>query len=173
VKEKDISVEVCIYMFDLLYLNGSSILGETFEKRRNLMREHFQETPGKLIFATHLDTDNFEEIQDFFNESKKIGCEGLMIKTLQEDSTYEPSKRTFKWLKLKKDYLDTGLEDTFDLVPIGALKGIGKRTGMYGSFLLACYNPDFERYETCCMTGTGFSDQDLKDFYAALTEYQV
>jgi len=43
-----------------------------------------------------------------------------MIKTLEIDSTYEPSKRTFKWLKMKKDYLDNGMVDTFDLVPIAA-----------------------------------------------------
>ena len=82
-----------------------------------------------------------------------------MVKTLEIDSTYEPSKRTFKWLKMKKDYLDDGMVDTFDLVPIAAQYGIGKRTGFYGSFLLACYNPDWERYETCCKTGTGFSDE--------------
>ena len=73
-----------------------------------------------------------------------------MVKTLVEDSTYEPSKRTFKWLKMKKDYLDDGMVDTFDLVPIAACYGIGKRTGKYGSFLMACYNSEWERYETVC-----------------------
>ena len=43
-----------------------------------------------------------------------------MIKSLEVDSTYEPSKRTFKWLKMKKDYLEDGMADTFDLVPIAA-----------------------------------------------------
>ena len=73
-----------------------------------------------MVWAEHRDTDNFEEIQDFFDASRKAGCEGLMVKTLEIDSTYEPSKRTFKWLKMKKDYLDDGMVDTFDLVPIAA-----------------------------------------------------
>lgn len=97
--------------------------------------------------------------------SIKTGCEGLMIKTLEVNSKYEPAKRSLNWLKLKKDYLDNGLSDTFDLVPIGALYGTGKRKGFYGSYLLACYNDDMECYETICKIGTGFSDENLEKFF--------
>jgi DNA ligase-1 len=82
-----------------------------------------------------------------------------MVKTLDEDSKYEPSKRSFKWLKLKNDYLDRGLGDTFDLVPIGAVMGTGKRVGTYGTYLMASYNYDDEKYETCTLVATGFSDK--------------
>lgn len=91
-----------------------------------------------------------------------------MVKTLDENSTYEPSMRTFKWLKLKRDYLEKSLGDTIDLVVIGAKFGEGKRTGVYGTLLLASYNAEKERYETSSMVGTGFSDEDLKMLYEKL-----
>jgi DNA ligase 1 len=54
-----------------------------------------------------------------------------------------------------------GLTDSFDLVPIAAWFGKGKRTGFYGAYLLACYDPDEEVYQAITKVGTGFSEEML------------
>ncbi|CAG0897472.1 unnamed protein product [Cyprideis torosa] len=141
--EAEIKVQVCLFAFDLLYLNGEALVQRPFRERRNLLKDCFKEVEGDGVW-------NFAG-----------NCEGLMVKTLDdENSNYEIARRSHKWLKVKKDYLE-GVGDTLDVVPIGGYHGKGKRAGNFGGFLLAIYDPDNEEYQTVCKIGTGFSDEDL------------
>ena len=140
----DLQTVVCLNAFDLLYLNGESLLKKNFIERRTLLHEKLTESKGKFHHAIYQDAESFEEIEAFLADSIKDCCEGLMVKTLDVNATYEPAKRSFNWLKLKKDYLDTEIGDSLDLIVVGADFGVGKRTGFFGSFLMACYNYDME-----------------------------
>src|SRR3569833_357957 len=71
--------------------------------------------------------------------------------------------------QIKKDYL-SGIGDSLDLVVLGAYHGKGKRTSVYGAFLLACYNASSDTYETISNIGTGFSEAVLEELHAQLSE---
>lgn len=172
VELEDIKVQVCVYAFDLLFLNGEPLIRKPFGHRRKLLRESFPTLPGKFIFAQGKDCTDPNDIQDELDASMKGGCEGLMVKTLHTDALYEIANRSRSWLKLKKDYLD-GVGDTLDLVLIGAWKGKGKRGKSFGAYLLACYDEDDDEYQAICKVGTGFKDEDLAEIYSRAKEYEI
>jgi len=164
---KEVSIQVCLYCFDLLYINGRSLLREHLGVRRDLLHSSFIKKDGTFHFADYKDSSDPEEIQAFLDLAVEQSCEGLMVKALDGNATYEPAKRSLNWLKCKKDYLD-GCGDTLDLVVMGAFHGTGKRTGFYGSYLVGCYSEEDDQYQTTCKVGTGFKDEDLKVLTDAL-----
>nr|CAJ20576.1 DNA ligase, putative [Toxoplasma gondii RH] len=169
--EKDgIEVRVALFLFDCMRLNGECLLGKTLEARRDKMRQAIDFERSPLVQqATYKDIRGAQDFEDFLTEAIEGNCEGLMVKTLRENATYEPSKRSLNWLKVKKDYVD-GLTDSVDLVPIGACYGKGKRSGTFGTYLLAVYNPADETFQTVCKAATGFSEEALQQHHKALSD---
>ena len=172
VKTEDIKVTVCLFPFDMIFLNGESLVKKPLRTRRDEMRRIIPEMNEKLQFAVGKDLSSAEEVEAFLGEAVDHQCEGLMIKTLDENASYEPSKRSLNWLKLKKDYVE-GLGDSIDLVPIGGYRGKGKRTGVYGAFLLAVFDASSGEFQTCCKIGTGLSDADLTQHYEFFKDHII
>lgn len=168
--DEEMKVKVCLFAFDLLHMNNESLIKLSLIERRKILRESFNETPGKFMFAQSRDVENIEEVQEVLDEAVTSQCEGLMVKAL--DSTYEIAKRSQYWLKLKKDYLE-GVGDTIDAVVVGGYYGKGKRTGTFGGFLLACYDDEEEQFQTVCKLGTGFKDEDLEKHTTFLKEHVI
>ena len=162
---------VIVLAFDLLLLNGESLLRNTLRERRTRLHASFKAVKNGFAFADSVDVDGdgddvvaAEKIQQALEEAITAKSEGLMVKTLDDNATYEPSKRSLNWLKLKKDYLD-GVGDSLDLVVVGAYTGRGKRTGVFGAYLCACLDAESGDLQSVCKIGTGFSDDDLKKFH--------
>lgn len=80
----EVKVDVCLFAFDLMYLNGEELMGRPFRERRNLLRSLFIEIPNHFTWVKNLDatsTDQ-EQISDFFKQATDIKCEGIMVKVL-------------------------------------------------------------------------------------------
>lgn len=170
--KKNSSHSVCFYAFDILFKGSRNLMGLSFKDRRSELRAiNFAGVSAQVKLSTGWDVDSKKDIMRLLVTAVEMGGEGLMIKSLVKDSAYVPSNRSAQWLKLKKDYIEEGgLGDSFDLVVMGAATGEGKRLGLFGSFLVGCYNAEEDQYESCCMVGTGFSNEMLKDLHRRLKD---
>ncbi|KAL2329535.1 hypothetical protein Fmac_017116 [Flemingia macrophylla] len=179
VTTESIKVDICIFVFDIMFANGEQLLGFPLRLRQKYLRDLFyDEKPGYFEYAkeTTIEADDacltceatLTKINAFLEDALRSSCEGIMVKTLDIDAGYFPSKRSDKWLKVKRDYVE-GLNDTLDLVPIGAWHGNGRKAGWYSPFLMACFNPETEEYQSVCRVMSGFSDAfyiEMKEFFS-------
>jgi len=69
--ESDIKVQVCIYAFDLLYVNGESLVSRPLRHRRDVLRSSFPEVEAEFMFASSLVTNDTDRVAEFLDESIK------------------------------------------------------------------------------------------------------
>jgi len=150
---------VSLFMFEALYVDGEDLTVKPYPIRRRALEEAIEEG-DRVKVAKYIITGNVKELEKFFLEAIEDGCEGLVCKSVAEDSVYQAGARGWLWIKYKRDY-KSEMTDTVDLVLVGAFHGRGKRAGTYGALLLAAYNPDSDGFETVTKCGTGFTDEDL------------
>ncbi|KAL2072196.1 hypothetical protein VTL71DRAFT_11539 [Oculimacula yallundae] len=79
-----VKVEVCLFSFDLMYLNGESLLDRPFRERRELLRGLFTEIPNQFTWVKSIDatSQDSETVLEFFKSATDIKCEGIMVKIL-------------------------------------------------------------------------------------------
>jgi DNA ligase-1 len=132
-------VPVCLFLFDLLKYKNESYIDKSFLVRRKKLEEIVSERDELRLVKSQL-IYNTDELLDFFNKARTEGNEGIMAKSIKEDSIYQAGNRGFLWIKLKG--LEGGkLKDSVDVVLVGAFYGKGRRTGVYGTYVGAVYNP--------------------------------
>ncbi|CAH1421348.1 unnamed protein product [Lactuca virosa] len=171
----NIKVDICVFVFDVMFANGEQLLGFPLRERRKCLfgdekTGYFEYSKEITVEMDDADVANkaiVSKMNQFFDEAFHSSCEGLMVKSLDVEAGYLPSKRSDSWLKVKRDYVE-GLNDSLDLVPIGAWYGNGRKAGWYSPFLMACYDPDTEEYQSVCRVMSGFSDafyKEMKEFF--------
>jgi len=161
-------VPVCLFLFDLLYIeqNNNKIVAMELPmlERRALLEKITVETKQIRLVMQKL-ISSTEGLVEFFQEARTKNCEGIMNKSVDPaESIYKAGNRGYLWIKLKS--LEAGkMKDSIDVVPIGALMGKGRRANRYGTLLVAVYNTENDKFEFLTRVATGFSDDDLEYFW--------
>jgi len=149
-----------VFIFDLLYLNGEEFLTKTHKSRRKELLNVFKNFGHKNIrVIQEKEIKTAKELEKYFTENIAAGLEGLVVK--KESSHYQPGKRNFNWIKLKRQEEAGQLEDTIDCVILGYYAGKGKRAQFgIGAFLVGVYNKKEDNFQTIAKIGTGMKDHD-------------
>jgi bifunctional non-homologous end joining protein LigD len=137
---------VTYMIFDLLWLDGHSVMGLTYAERR------------ELLGALELNGESWKTPEHAVGEGRALlqasteqGLEGVVAKQL--DSTYQPGARSPSWVKIKSVRRQ-------ELVVGGWLPGKGKRERRIGALLVGVYEPDGTlRYVG--RVGSGLTEEDL------------
>jgi len=150
-------VPVCLFIFDLLKFGNEPYVDKAFPERRKKLEEIVEER-DELRLVNSVLINSTDELLEFFNKAGKEGNEGIMAKSIKEDSIYQAGNRGYKWLKLKS--LEGGkLKDTVDVVLIGAFYGKGRRTGVLGTYIGAVYDPETSNFVAFTRFFSGLTDE--------------
>src|SRR5207248_4533748 len=83
------------YVFDLLQLDGKSLLGLPLEQRKQVLAQVCESAGDPIRYSGEISGD----IKSLLAEVKRRSLEGLIAK--QRKSVYEPGRRSGTWIKLK------------------------------------------------------------------------
>jgi DNA ligase-1 len=142
-------IPLTLYLFDILYLNGESLIGQPYTQRRQILAEN----AGEIPLTKQVITDQQEQAEVFLKEAIAAGHEGLMAKKL--DSSYTPGSRGKRWLKIK-----TVLEP-LDLVITAAEYGYGRRKGWLSDYYLAARDQESGEFLVVGKTFKGLTDAEI------------
>ncbi|MDI9643996.1 MAG: ATP-dependent DNA ligase [Candidatus Verstraetearchaeota archaeon] len=146
-------------LFDALLVEGDDLTLEPYPVRRERLSEITREG-DRISLAKQRVVSDARSLENFFEEAISEGCEGLVAKSIDSSSVYKAGARGWLWIKYKRDYRSE-MQDSVDLVAVGAYWGTGRRAGNIGTLLLAAYDPDEDVFRTVCKCSTGFSDEEI------------
>ena len=149
-------VPVALVIFDLLWLDGRTLLDEPLETRRRLLEGLGLRHP--FLLARVEESTGPDDLDRIFAETRARGNEGLMVK--DPLSPYTPGRRGLAWLKLKRPLA------TLDVVVTGVEWGHGKRKGVLSDYTFAVKDTSTGRLVNVGKAYTGLTDAEI----AAMTK---
>ena len=149
-------VPVALVVFDLLWLDGRTLLDEPLETRRKLLEGLGLEPP--FLLARMEESTGPEDLDRIFAETRARGNEGLMVK--DPLSPYTPGRRGLAWLKLKRPLA------TLDVVVTAVEWGHGKRKGVLSDYTFAVKDTATGRLVNVGKAYSGLTDAEI----AAMTQ---
>jgi DNA ligase-1 len=153
-KAKELPLKVFIY--DLLFLNGQTLINEPFKRRRQALERLMAKPINGLELAGQSIVTSASRLRELREQYIRLGLEGVMCKKLNEP--YRAGARNFNWVKFKK-VTQGELADTIDAVVLGYYLGKGKRT-VFGAGAFLAGIPDADgRYGSLVKVGSGLTEE--------------
>ncbi len=157
IEETAKNIPLKYFVFDILYLNGKSLIDKPLKERREILSKVIKKG-NTLVVDDHLETDKFEELEEYYELAKHKKLEGLIAKN-PEDS-YQAGARSYSWIKLKTAD-EKLLNDSIDCVVLGYYFGKGVRSKFgIGGFLVGVYDDKSDTFKTLTKIGTGLKEED-------------
>ena len=154
-------IPVKLYLFDVLYLDGESLISLPYTQRRQILADH----AGEIQLAKQLVTDKMEEAERFLKEAMDAGHEGLVAKKLA--SEYTPGIRGKRWLKIKP------VLEPLDLVIVAAEYGYGRRHEWLSDYYLAARDIETGEFLMVGKTFKGLTDAEIIEMTERLKELTI
>jgi DNA ligase-1 len=171
VQEMIEEVPVCLFVFDLLKLDDEQYIDKLLPQRRESLEEIVEERDElKVVTSKYINTT--DELLEFFHQARDDGTEGIIAKSIKDDSIYQAGNRGFLWIKLKG--LEGGkLKDSIDVVLVGAFYGKGRRTGVYGTYLGAVYDKESDQFLAFTRIASGWTDEVMEELMEEINAHKV
>lgn len=164
------SVPLKFFVFDILSVDGKSLVEKPYFERRIILTEIIKKN-DTLVPDEYFKSKDALEIQKLHDKFLEEGFEGAVIK--QWSGEYLPGRQGWNWVKIKEAEGTTGkLSDTFDLVILGYYLGRGKRTSFGIGAFLAGIKKD-GKWVSIAKVGTGLTDEEFRDLKKRLGENEV
>jgi DNA ligase-1 len=151
VEKLAVEIPLRLFLFDLIYLDGRSLVDLPLSDRRRLLVE----VADSSIVADQVLSERPKDAEEIYRKALDAGHEGVMLKN--PASVYAPGKRGKNWIKIKP------IMETLDLVVIGAKWGEGRRATFLGSYRLACRETESGRLLDVGWVATGITDEALSE----------